>query len=85
MKLYLAGTVGLASREEAYVSLFQHRLLSFYEIYEPAVRNHAARSSFKVILSQNLISREGLRRPAYYRGYRSIGLKRSSDSHQREE
>jgi hypothetical protein len=57
MKIYLAGNLGIISREIQYRNLFKHRLLSFYEIIN---KLFASDESFELIIKRNeLISRRG--------------------------
>ena len=50
MKLYLAGNVGIISREIQYRNLFRRRLLSFYEIIN---KLFASDQSFELIIKIN--------------------------------
>jgi len=61
MKLYLAGNVGILSREKDYSKLIQSRLLSYYEISQNLF---ASDLSFNFIVKRNehILSRSTRRR-----------------------
>lgn len=51
MKIYLAGTLGIISREEQLIKLFKRRLLSFWDIQK---NQFAVRESFELIKNENI-------------------------------
>ena len=54
MKIYLAGTLGIISREEQLIKLFKLRLLSFWDIQK---NQFAVRESFEIIKNENISCR----------------------------
>ena len=56
MKIYLAGTLGIISREEQLIKLFKLRLLSFWDIQK---NQFAVKESFKLIKNENILCERG--------------------------
>jgi hypothetical protein len=52
MRIYLAGTLGIISREEQLIKLFKRRLLSFWDIQK---NQFAVRESFELIKNENIL------------------------------
>ena len=54
MKIYLAGTLGIISREKQLLRLISKRLLSFWDIQK---NQFAVRESFELIKNENILCR----------------------------
>ena len=52
MKIYLAGTLGIISREKQLLRLISKRLLSFWDIQK---NQFAVRESFELIKNENIL------------------------------
>lgn len=62
MQIYFAGTLGIVSREEQLIRLYEHRLLSFWDIQED---QFAVKKSFELIKNENIFCRRRFRKETF--------------------